>query len=143
MSVIDVVAKRSPKHDESSSPPDTINLTHPIAKQRRSGAIRVPRLLRRVIGPLLVVALWQWSCSAGVFTSFEVASPLAVFDAGRELWSEGVLQSNLLVSLRRVLEGLGAGVGIGVVLAVISGLFRIGEALVDPVVQAARAVPIL
>jgi sulfonate transport system permease protein len=143
MSVIDVVTKRSAKHDEGSSSIDPIALTNPIPKQRRRSVIHVPRLLRRVIGPLIVVVLWQWSCSAGVFTSYEVASPLAVFDAGRELWSQGVLQSNLLVSLRRVVEGLGVGVGIGVVLAVISGLFRIGEDLVDPVVQAARAVPIL
>jgi len=48
-----------------------------------------------------------------------------------------------LISLRRVLEGLGLGVGIGVTLAVLSGLFRAGEDLLDPVVQAARAVPIL
>ena len=40
-------------------------------------------------------------------------------------------------------EGLGLGIAIGVVLAVLSGLFRIGEDLLDPVVQAARAVPIL
>lgn len=50
---------------------------------------------------------------------------------------------NLLISLRRVLEGLGLGVGIGLTLAVLSGLFRAGEDLLDPVVQAARAVPIL
>jgi len=78
-----------------------------------------------------------------VFTSFEVASPIAVFDAGRELAVQGVLLPNLLISLRRVLEGLGLGVGIGVTLAVLSGLFRAGEDLLDPVVQAARAVPIL
>jgi sulfonate transport system permease protein len=87
--------------------------------------------------------LWQVVCSAGVFTSFEVASPIAVFDAGRELAVQGVLLPNLLISLRRVLEGLGLGVGIGVTLAVLSGLFRAGEDLLDPVVQAARAVPIL
>ncbi|MGD0852799.1 MAG: ABC transporter permease [Acidimicrobiales bacterium] len=56
---------------------------------------------------------------------------------------QGVLLPNLLISLRRVLEGLGLGVGIGVTLAVLSGLFRAGEDLLDPVVQAARAVPIL
>ena len=87
--------------------------------------------------------MWQWSCSAGVFTSFEVASPIAVIDAARELWNQGVLQSNLLISLRRVAEGLGVGVTVGVIFAVLSGLFRVGEDLVDPVIQAARAVPIL
>jgi sulfonate transport system permease protein len=34
-------------------------------------------------------------------------------------------------------------VTVGVIFAVLSGLFRVGEDLVDPVIQAARAVPIL
>jgi sulfonate transport system permease protein len=78
-----------------------------------------------------------------VFTSVEVASPVAVFDAGRQLWDQGVLQSNLAISLLRVAEGLVLGVAAGVALAVICGLFWLGEDLLDPVIQAARAVPIL
>jgi hypothetical protein len=39
-----------------------------------------------------------------------VASPLAVVDAARELAAQGVLQSNLLISLQRVAEGLLLGV---------------------------------
>jgi sulfonate transport system permease protein len=96
-----------------------------------------------VLGPLAVLALWQLVCSAGVFTGVEVASPVAVIDAGRELWAQGVLQSNLLVSLQRVAEGLCLGVAAGVLLAVACGLFWVGEDLLDPVIQAARSVPIL
>ncbi|MGC2486739.1 MAG: ABC transporter permease [Acidimicrobiales bacterium] len=121
----------------------TIVLTPPFTRSRRPSRSRVPRLVRRIVGPLLVILLWQVVCSAGVFTSYEVASPIAVFDAGRQLAAEGVLLPNLLISLRRVAEGLGLGVAIGVLLAVLSGLFRLGEDLLDPVVQAARAVPIL
>ena len=83
------------------------------------------------------------SAPQGLFTSFEVASPVAVFDAARELAAQGVLQSNLLISLQRVLEGLLLGVGTGVFLAVLCGLFWVGEDLIDPVIQALRAVPIL
>jgi sulfonate transport system permease protein len=121
----------------------SIVLTPPTTRGRRQRRFRVPRLVRRVVGPLAVIILWQVVCSTGVFTSYEVASPLAVFDAGRQLAEQGVLLPNLLISLRRVAEGLGLGIAIGVVLAVLSGLFRIGEDLLDPVVQAARAVPIL
>jgi sulfonate transport system permease protein len=120
-----------------------IVLTPPNVRGQRRSRVRVPRLVRRIVGPIAVLILWQVVCSAGVFTSYEVASPIAVFDAGRQLAAEGVLVPNLLISLRRVAIGLGLGVGIGVVLAVLSGLFRVGEDLLDPVVQAARAVPIL
>jgi sulfonate transport system permease protein len=120
-----------------------ISLTRPAAARRRRLPVRVPRLARRVVGPLAVLGLWQLVCSLGVFTSVEVASPVAVFDAGRQLWDQGVLQSNLLISLLRVAEGLALGIAAGVVLAVICGLFWLGEDLLDPVIQAARAVPIL
>jgi len=66
-----------------------------------------------------------------------------VLDAARELWSQDVLQSNMLISLQRVAEGLVLGVAAGVLLAVLCGLFWVGEDLIDPVIQAARAVPIL
>ena len=146
MTVIGSAAKRglsAPTAAVPPAPPGAITLIRPGAVRRRRSPVRIPRLARRVMGPLLVVALWQLACSAGVFTSVEVASPLAVVDAARELWSQGVLQSNLLISLQRVSEGLVLGVAAGATLAVISGLFWVGEDLLDPVIQAARSVPIL
>jgi sulfonate transport system permease protein len=120
-----------------------ITLVRPTPVQRRGAIIRVPRLARRVIGPILALAVWQLACSGGVFTSVEVASPVAVLDAARELIAQDVLQGNLLISLQRVAEGLALGIAAGVVLAVASGLFHLAEDLLDPVLQAARAVPIL
>ena len=125
------------------APPGAITLIRPTPVSKRRSPVRIPRTARRIVGPLLVLALWQLVCSAGVFTSVEVASPLAVADAARELWAQGQLQPNLLISLQRVAEGLVLGVAAGAALAVICGLFWIGEDLLDPVVQAARAVPIL
>jgi sulfonate transport system permease protein len=119
-------------------------LIHPARSRRRRFTItRVPRLARRAIGPVAAIALWQLVCSRGLFTSFEVASPVAVFDAGRELAAQGVLASNLLISLQRVAIGLLLGVSAGVFLAVLCGLSWVGEDLIDPVIQAFRAVPIL
>jgi sulfonate transport system permease protein len=129
--------------DEAESPGATPQLVRPTPDGRRRRAIRLPRLVRRLIGPFAAVGLWQLVCTLGVFSRVEMASPVAVFDAGRELWREGALQSNLLVSLQRVMEGLAIGVAAGVVLAVLAGLFHLGEDLLDPVLQAARAVPIL
>jgi sulfonate transport system permease protein len=121
-----------------------IELTRPAvagqAKQRRR---HVPRLARRAIGLAAVLIGWQLLCSNHVFSSVEVASPTQVWDAARELWQDGSLQHNLWVSLRRVCEGLALGVVAGVGLAVLSGFFHWAEDLLDPVLQAARAVPIL
>lgn len=131
--------------DVTVTPPATgsITLVRPAVARQRRPAFRLPRTARRVAGPVLVLIVWQVLCSTGVFSSVEIASPLAVLDAARELWSPPVLPTNILVSLERVAEGLILGVAAGVLLAVASGLLRIGEDLLDPVLQAARAVPIL
>jgi sulfonate transport system permease protein len=115
------------------------------SRRRRVPApgFRIPRQVRRWIGPIAALGLWQLVCTLGVFNSVEMASPIAVFDAGRQLWDQGQLQSNLLISLRRVAEGLALGVVTGVFLSVVCGLFHVGEDLLDPVIQAARSVPIL
>src|SRR5579863_7170775 len=94
--------------------PGPVALTRPAAARRRRRAFHVPRLARRVLGPLAAIGLWQLVCSLGVFTSVEVASPVAVIDAARQLWAQGALQSNLLISLQRVAEGLILGVAAGV-----------------------------
>ncbi len=125
------------------SPAEAISLTRPMAHKKRRGVVRVPRVARRAVGPLVVLGMWQLVCTSGVFTKVEMASPVAVFDAGRQLWDQGSLEPNLVISLQRVAEGLTIGVIVGVVLAVLSGLFWVVEDLMDPVLQAARAVPIL
>jgi sulfonate transport system permease protein len=119
-----------------------IALTRP-ARVRQRRTVTVPRPIRRAVGPVAAIGLWQLVCSLGVFTSTEVASPVAVFDAGRQLWMQGALQPNLAISLQRVAEGLTIGVVAGVLLAVACGLFWLGEDLLDPIIQASRAVPIL
>ena len=48
---------------------------------------------------------------------------------------------NLGVSLGRVAQGLVLGVGLGVLVGCISGMSRLGDDLVDPVVQMFRTVP--
>lgn len=113
------------------------------APARAHRGFPLPRWARRLIAPLVVLGLWQLICSEGVFTPIELASPVAVVDAGRELWAEGQFQSNLIISLERVAVGLALGLAIGVTLSVLSGLFHWGEDLIDPLVQAARSVPIL
>jgi sulfonate transport system permease protein len=139
----DVIARVAPVPAGDAAAAPAITLIRPAPARRRRSPVRIPRLARRVAGPLAVLGLWQLVCSLNVFTSVEMASPVAVADAARTLWAQDVLQPNLLVSLARVAEGLSAGVAAGVLLAVVCGLFWLGEDVLDPVLQAFRAVPIL
>jgi sulfonate transport system permease protein len=104
---------------------------------------RIPRLAIRIAGPLAVVGLWQLLSTLGVFSQNTIPSPASVFTAGQQLMASGQLQSNFFVSLERVGIGLIIGTSVGLVLALVSGFFRLGEDLLDPLVQIFRSVPIL
>ena len=102
---------------------------------------RVPRWLRRTTGPLVLLALWQLLSSTGVLTSDVLASPGRIAQVGWDLVDSGSLTSAMATSLQRVAIGLLLGTVIGTGLALVSGLFRVGEDLVDAPVQMLRTVP--
>ncbi|MPY64941.1 ABC transporter permease [Streptomyces spongiae] len=102
---------------------------------------RVPRWLRRTTGPVLLLALWQILSAAGVLTADVLASPGRTAEVAGDLISDGSLQAAMGTSLQRVAIGVLFGVVVGTVLALVSGLFRVGEDLVDAPVQMLRTVP--
>ncbi|WP_055489531.1 ABC transporter permease [Streptomyces sp. TP-A0356] len=101
----------------------------------------VPRWLRRTSGPLLLLALWQLLSSTGVLTTDVLASPGRIAQVTSDLVGSGSLPSAMATSLQRVALGLLFGTLIGTGLALVSGLFRVGEDLVDAPVQMLRTVP--
>ncbi|MGV9883082.1 ABC transporter permease [Streptomyces sp. NPDC003006] len=101
----------------------------------------VPRWLRRTSGPVLLLALWQLLSTSGVLTSDVLAPPGTIARVGADLIRDGSLPSAMGVSLQRVAVGLFFGTVIGTALALVSGLFRVGEDLVDAGVQMLRTVP--
>ncbi|MFF1701145.1 ABC transporter permease [Streptomyces sp. NPDC058252] len=121
---------------QDSAPPEL----EPIvpASTRRT---RVPRWLRRTSGPVLLLILWQLLSSTGVLSSDVLASPGTIARVGSDLVADGSLPHAMGVSLQRVAVGLLLGSVVGTGLALVSGLFRIGEDLVDASVQMLRTVP--
>ncbi|MFG2361942.1 ABC transporter permease [Streptomyces mirabilis] len=119
-----------------SAPPELVPIA-PLSTRRT----RVPRWLRRTSGPLLLLALWQLLSSTGVLTPDILASPGTIARVGGNLIADGSLPNAMGVSLQRVAVGLLLGTLVGTGLALVSGLFRIGEDLVDASVQMLRTVP--
>jgi len=111
-------------------------------RRRRRGP-QIPRWIRRLAGPVLIIAIWQLVSEAGYLDPRTLAPPSTVLSTGWDLISSGELQEHLWVSLQRVVIGLAIGVAVGLTLAIVSGLFRIGEDLVDPTIQVLRATPVV
>jgi sulfonate transport system permease protein len=107
-----------------------------VAPERR---IRI----RRALGPLAVLLAWQAASSSGWISPRVLAAPSTVVTTGWQLLATGELQNHLLVSLDRVARGLGIGVTVGVLLALLAGLFRLCDDLLDPPLQMLRTLPVL
>jgi len=96
-----------------------------------------------VLGPLVVLLIWSVASATGMLDWRVLPAPWTVVTKGVELWNNGTLGPDIAISLRRAALGFALGAGSGVVLAMISGLSRIGEALIDSTVQVKRAIPSL
>lgn len=95
------------------------------------------------IGPLALVLIWVAGSGLALIDPRVLPGPWTIVATFGELIADGRLPSNFLTSSVRASLGLGFGVLIGLLLAVASGLTRVGEALIDGPIQIKRAVPTL
>lgn len=117
---------------------------HPPTRiRRRRLAPRRPISGGAAIGPLLLLLLWTLASATGLLDPRILSEPWTVVSTAVDLTVDGRLQEHLGVSARRVGAGLAIGVAVGLVLALVSGLSRWGEAILDGPVQIKRAVPAL
>jgi sulfonate transport system permease protein len=117
----------------------------PNGRARRGGPARG---WLRLVSPVLLVGLWQLLSATGVLPPSRLASPVSIAHEAYTLVvttspTYGTLQSSLLISAERWAIGLSLGLTVAVVLAVVSGLSRIGEYALDPIIQALRSIPLL
>jgi sulfonate transport system permease protein len=94
-------------------------------------------------GPLLLLIVWQLAVTVGHVPANKIPAPSSVLTALRELISSGQLGTALATSVRRVVFGLLLGIALGSGLALASGLTKLGERLIDPVVHMFRTMPVL
>jgi len=102
----------------------------------------------RLISPVAVVGLWQAASSTGILPASKLVSPASIAHTAYTLVvtnspTYGTLQESLLVSFERWAVGFSIGIIIAVLLAVVTGLSRVGETVADPILQALRSIPLL
>jgi len=114
--------------------------TAPPPTVRRTSRARLS-FLRRWVSPIAVLVLWQLASSSGVLSERKLASPTTILQTTRELIADGTLGAETLVSLQRVGIGFTIGAVIGMTLAIVAGLSRLGDDSVDPLMQMLRTLP--
>lgn len=99
------------------------------------------RRLAWLLGPSALLLLWTISSATGLLDPRILTEPWTVVATAGELLADGRLQENLAISAQRAGLGLFFGIVVGALLALLSGLSRVGEALIDGPVQIKRAIP--
>ncbi|MED5813708.1 ABC transporter permease [Mycolicibacterium sp. 050232] len=111
-------------------------------RERRKGVwARVPRSARRLMSPVLILAAWTIGSATGLLNTDLFPPPTEVAATAWRLLGDGQLATHVGASAVRVLTGTVLGILIGVLLAVVAGLTRTGEDLLDWTMQILKAVP--
>ncbi|HEY6495338.1 MAG TPA: ABC transporter permease [Trebonia sp.] len=118
------------------------------APGRRAGRILRGNGWLRLISPVLLIGLWQLLSVAGVLPPSRLVSPVSIAHTAYNLVvtdspAYGTLQGSVLVSAERWGIGFSIGVVLAMILALASGLSRLGEYALDPVMNALRSIPLL
>jgi sulfonate transport system permease protein len=105
---------------------------------------RLARYARPALGLLLPVGLallWELIVGLGYSNGRLVPPPSRVFATVAELAKSGELSKHIVATLTRVAAGFGLGVVAGTILGAVSGYWALARRLLDPTVQALRAMP--
>ncbi|WP_375339591.1 ABC transporter permease [Microbacterium rhizophilus] len=93
--------------------------------------------------PIVVVVVWHVATTTGLVPAYRLPAPLSVVQAAGQLLEDGSLGLHIAISTQRVVIGFLAGAAIGLALAAVVGLSRLGDILLSPTLVALRAVPSL
>jgi sulfonate transport system permease protein len=102
--------------------------------RRRSLAIRL-------VLPIGIIVAWWILTVTNAIPATTISTPSATWDAFVELLRHQDLIGDVGISIRRALLGLALGAGVGLILGIIVGLYRLGEELLDASMQMLRTVP--
>jgi sulfonate transport system permease protein len=132
-----VAAPAEATHDESGP---VEGLVRPIVKHSgRRGRSRTLGL--RIILPLVIFGLWWLLTGSGVIGPTTLSSPLVTWKSMISLFAHQNLLGDIGISLGRAAIGLAIGGTIGLLLGIVTGLWSLGEELLDSSLQMLRTVP--
>jgi sulfonate transport system permease protein len=114
------------------------------APERKPAKGRFARYARPALGLLLPVGLavfWELAVRMGLSNGRLVPPPSVIFNTFVDLAATGELQAHTLATVGRVAAGFIVGVASGTLFGAIAGYSALTHRLLDPTLQALRAIP--
>lgn len=99
------------------------------------------RRMLSFISPIMLIIVWEMAVRLQMLDSRFFPAPTRVMGALWEMSSDGVLFSDLKLSLVRIFGGFLLGAVPGLIIGLTMGLFPIVKALLDPIVAALYPIP--
>lgn len=96
-----------------------------------------------LILPVGLLIVWQLVVNAEIYNRGQLPAPIDVWRAAEQLWNSGRLQDHIMVSLERVARGFTFGALLAIGIGLVVGLSPVAGQMIDPTVQAFRAIPSL
>jgi sulfonate transport system permease protein len=93
--------------------------------------------------PLILLGLWQASITFHWVEAYQLTPPVQVIESAIDMWKRGLLQTDIVSTVFRVLAGFTIGATVALLLGTITGLSRRVHEAVEPTLQALRSVPTL
>lgn len=128
-----------------SGPGNTVS--PPAPARRAAGKAKNREKLRNVtiavLGFLCIALIWMLVCQAGWVKPLFLPGPDRVLERLLQLAQGGELLSDLLVSTGRILVSFGFSVVLALPLGVLIGRYRTLEALVEPLINFIRYMPVV
>ncbi|MFU8885974.1 MAG: ABC transporter permease [Cyanobacteriota bacterium] len=106
----------------------------------------LPRLIRHpwalgTLGILSVLLLWFMATASGRVNQLFLPSPQAVWQAGQQQWSSGLLLKDALASIQRVFIGFAMSAGVALPLGIAMGTNAVICRLLEPLLGLIRYMP--
>jgi sulfonate transport system permease protein len=122
----------------------TVSAEQPSAPAGAAQRAPLARFARPALGlllPLGLAVLWEAAVRLGLSNGRLVPPPSVIFQTFVDLARAGELQRHVLVTTGRVAAGFGVGVLAGTLVGAIAGYSALTRRLLDPTLQALRAIP--
>lgn len=93
--------------------------------------------------PISIILVWIWSTQSGKIAPSLLPTIEMVKIACIDMCKSGQLQSDLLVSIQRVLKGFLAASLLGITLGAIMGMFNPIREMLEPLITTIRQIPMI
>jgi len=138
MTAIEATALVSPSEEASGS---SLQKAARQARRRRRQLV----LLGRVVLPVVVIGLWQWTTTTGTVDKFFFGQPSGIWHSLVHLFQHGTafgsIWMNLWITVKEALYGFLLGTGAGILVGLLLGQVRYLSDVVGPYIKVVNSIP--